>query len=97
LSYYLTSHRTISIILTVHFPQVQAWRRTTPQEQSGKARFDLFDVVSHYDEAAELVEDPEERLLIAQLNLKAAIKGKNSMGTRTSYAESPIAAQFERN
>ncbi len=61
---------------------MQAWRRTTPQEQSGKARFDLFDVVSHYDEAAELVEDPEERLLIAQLNLKAAIKGKNSMGTQ---------------
>lgn len=36
----------------------------------------------HYYEAAELVAEPEERLLIAQLSLKAAIKGKNSMGTR---------------
>jgi hypothetical protein len=48
--------------------------------EKARCRFDLFDVVSHYAEAAELVQDLEERLLVAQLNLKAAIKGKNSMG-----------------
>jgi hypothetical protein len=49
-------------------------------EECKKAPFDLFDVIAHFFEAAELVQDPTEQLLIAQLSLKTAIKGKNSMG-----------------
>lgn len=44
-------------------------------------RFDIFDVVHHFSEAADLITDPEKRLQIARLNLQAAVKGKNSMGT----------------
>jgi hypothetical protein len=37
--------------------------------------------VYHYHEAADLMLDPDERVMVAQLSLKATIKGKNSMGT----------------
>lgn len=68
--------------------QAQAWRRTAQQsryQEKDESRFDIFDVVSHYFNAAELVTDEQERLLVAQLSLKAAIKGKNSMGTSASH------------
>jgi chemotaxis regulatin CheY-phosphate phosphatase CheZ len=37
-------------------------------------------VVHHFGQAAELVTDAEERVLVARLNLQAAAKAKNSMG-----------------
>jgi hypothetical protein len=36
--------------------------------------------VYHFSEAADLIRDPEQRLVIARLNLMATVKGKNSMG-----------------
>ncbi|ELR13786.1 GAF domain containing serine/threonine kinase [Acanthamoeba castellanii str. Neff] len=54
------------------------WNRK--QESSNEQqRFDIFDVVYHFSEAADLIQDPEQRLVIARLNLNATIKGKNSM------------------
>lgn len=42
----------------------------------------------HFSEAADLIQDPEQRLVIARLNLNATIKGKNSMGAATQYSYS---------
>jgi hypothetical protein len=50
------------------------------RKQHQHHRYDVFDVVYHFSQAAELIKDPAQRLLIAKLNLQAAIKGKNSMG-----------------
>jgi hypothetical protein len=44
-------------------------------------RFDVFDVAYHFNKAAELIIDPEQRLLVARLNLRAAVKARKSMGT----------------
>ncbi len=44
-------------------------------------RFDIFDVVYHLNKAAELIGSAEQRILLAKLNLKAAIKGKRTLGT----------------
>jgi hypothetical protein len=43
--------------------------------------FDVFDVAYHFNKAAELITDPEQRLLVARLNLRAAVKARKSMGT----------------
>jgi hypothetical protein len=42
--------------------------------------------VYHFSEAADLIQDPEQRLVIARLNLNATIKGKNSMGAAIYYS-----------
>jgi hypothetical protein len=47
-------------------------------------RFDIFDVVYHLNKAAELIDSAEQRLLLAKLNLKAATKGKKTLGTSLS-------------
>jgi len=53
-----------------------------PQQQHH--RYGVFDVVYHFSKAAALIQDPAQRLLIAKLNLQAAIKAKNSMGAHSS-------------
>ena len=64
--------------------QQATWNRK--QESSNEQqRFDIFDVVYHFSEAADLIQDPEQRLVIARLNLIATIKGKNSMGAASHY------------
>jgi hypothetical protein len=67
--------------------QHSSWNRR--QANAPEQRFDIFDVVYHFSEAAELIQDPEQRILVAQLNLKATLKGKNSMGTQLSGRSSP--------
>jgi hypothetical protein len=44
-------------------------------------RFDVFDIAYHFNKASGLITEPEQRLLVARLNLRAAIKAKKSMGT----------------
>lgn len=58
----------------------QQYQRNVSRE---KDRFDVFDVVYHLNKAAELINTPDQRILLAKLNLEAAIKGKNTLGTHT--------------
>ena len=44
----------------------------------GEADDRLFDIVNHVNLGAELIDNPEERLVMARLNLSAGIKAKNS-------------------
>jgi predicted ATPase len=52
--------------------------------------FDVFDVAYHFNKAAELITDPEQRLLVARLNLRAAVKARKSMGTPPSVVRACV-------
>ncbi|MCP3997945.1 MAG: hypothetical protein GY722_23240, partial [bacterium] len=47
-------------------------------DTDGEAEDRLFDIVNHVNLGAELVDLPDDRLLMARLNLSAGIKAKNS-------------------
>jgi hypothetical protein len=67
-------------VAVTRFLQQQATWNRKQETTSEQQRFDIFDVVYHFSEAADLIRDPEQRLVIARLNLMATVKGKNSMG-----------------
>jgi len=59
-------------------------------QQREEANIQLFEIVDHFNQGLELVTDPEERLVIAELNAKAGKKAKEAA------AFSPAFQYFEK-
>ena len=73
--------------LHLRLGRISKVRLASQEDQEG-----LFDVITHFKLAQELLEEEEERLLIAQLNLQAGKKAMASAGYRValSYLEDGI-------
>ncbi len=75
-----------------HRVHLQVGRRLL--ETVGAAEGRLFDIVNHVNLGAELVDRPQDRLLMAQLNLSAGIKAKNSTAYDSGLAYLRAGIQF---
>ncbi|MEN8244781.1 MAG: serine/threonine-protein kinase PknK, partial [Thermodesulfobacteriota bacterium] len=66
----------------IHFAIGKIFLESIPQE---KIEENVFDVLSHLNFAAEIIASPEERIQLAELNMKAGLKAISSAAFEPAY------------